>query len=42
MTESIRMFAPDASTSDVTAEIRRNGVAVVENLFTAKQMDTLV
>lgn len=42
MTESIRKFAADASTSDVTAEIRRSGVAVVENLFAEKQMDTLV
>lgn len=42
MTTSIKSFHRDAKTSEVVAEIRKNGVAVLENLFSTGEMDTLV
>jgi ectoine hydroxylase-related dioxygenase (phytanoyl-CoA dioxygenase family) len=42
MTQPIRKFSTSASTPEIVAEIRENGVAVVENLFSTDEMDTLV
>ena len=42
MTPSIRRFTPDSPAAGIAAEIRDNGVAMVENLFAPEVADLLV
>ena len=41
MTKSIRRFTQNSEMNEVVSEVRRTGVAVIENLFESAVMDLL-